>query len=80
MMVNYKRLALINTGQYELEKFRDYARETAERFGLRYEEIKGSNALVKKSLLGPWDDDFVLLEPGETFTLEQFLRFGENPG
>jgi len=78
MMANYKRLALINTGQYELEKYRDYARQTAERFGLRYEEIEGSDALVKKSLLGPWDDEFVVIEPGETFTLEQFLRPGES--
>jgi hypothetical protein len=74
MMGNYKRLALINTGQYELEKYREYAQRTAERFGLRYEKIEGSDALVKKSLLGPWDDEFVVLEPGETFTLQQFYR------
>jgi hypothetical protein len=77
MMANYKRLALINTGQYELDKYRAYARQTAERFGLRYEEIEGSDTLVKKSLFGPWDDEFVVLEPGETFTLGQFLRLGE---
>jgi hypothetical protein len=74
MMGNYKRLALINTGQYELEKYRRYARNTAEQFGLRFEEIEGSDTLVKQMLFGPWDDDFVLLEPGETFTLQQFLR------
>jgi hypothetical protein len=74
MMGNYKRLALINTGQYELEKYREYARNIAERFGLRFEEIEGSDTLVKQMLFGPWDDDFVLLEPGETFTLQQFLR------
>jgi hypothetical protein len=74
MMGNYKRLALINTGQYELEKYREYARNIAERFGLRFEEIEGSDILVKQMLVGPWDDDFVLLEPGETFTLQQFLR------
>ena len=78
MLRNYKRLALINTGQYGLEKYREYARHTAERFGLRYEEIEGSDALVKKTLFGPWDDDFVLLEPGETFTLQQFFRPGES--
>ena len=78
MMGNYKRLALINTGQYELEKYREYAQRTAERFGLRYEEIEGSDALVKKSLLGPWDDEFVVLEPGETFTLQQFYQPGES--
>jgi len=78
MMANYKRLALINTGQYELEKYRDYARQTAEQFGLRYDEIEGSDALVKKILFGPWDEDIVVIEPGETFTLDQFLRLGES--
>ena len=77
MMANYKRLALINTGQYEIEKYREYAQRTADRFGLRYEEIEGSDALVKKMLFGPWDGEFVLLEPGETFTLQQFLRSGK---
>jgi hypothetical protein len=78
MLGNYKRLALINTGQYELETYREYARRTAERFGLRYEEIEGSDALVKKTIFGPWDDEFVVLEPGETYTLEQFFRPGES--
>ena len=57
MMANYKRLALINTGQYEIERYRDYARRTAERFGLRYEEIPGATTLVEKLLFGPWDDE-----------------------
>jgi hypothetical protein len=72
VMGNYKRLALINTGQHELERYRQYAQSVAERFGLRYQEIPGSDALVRKLLLGPWDKDFVVLEPGETFRLEQF--------
>jgi len=73
MMGNYKRLALINTGQYELEKFRDYTKNTAAKFNLAYDEIPGSDALVRKMLYGPWDEEFVVLEPGETFTLGQFL-------
>lgn len=74
MMGNYKRLALINTGQYELEKYREYAQRIAARFGLRFEEIEGSDALVKKTILGPWDDEFVVIEPGEIFTLQQFFQ------
>jgi hypothetical protein len=73
MMGNYRRLALINTGQYELEKYREYTRRTAEQFGLRFEEIEGSTALIKKMVLGPWDEEFVVLEPGQTFVLDQFL-------
>jgi len=72
MLKNYTRLALINTGQYELERYRDYSRNTAARFGLRYEEIPGSTALVEKMLNGPWDDDFVIALPGETITFMDF--------
>jgi hypothetical protein len=74
MLANYKRLALIDTGQYEIERYREYARRTAERFNLRFEEIEGSNALVKKMLYGPWDDEIVLALPGEPFRYEQFFR------
>ena len=77
MMGNYRRLALINTGQYELEKYREYTRRTAERFGLRFEEIEGSDALIRKMLFGPWDEDFVVLAPGETFRIQQFYNFEE---
>jgi hypothetical protein len=77
MLVNYKRLALINTGQYEMERFREYARRTAERFNLRYEEIEGSNALVKKMIYGPWDDEFVVIGPGETFEYGHFFHSGD---
>lgn len=73
MLHNYKRLALIDTGQYEMERYRQYARRTAERFALRFEEIEGSNALVKKMLHGPWDDDFVIVEPGEGIRYDHFV-------
>jgi hypothetical protein len=76
MLANYKRLALINTGQYAIDRYREYARSMAEQFDLRYEEIDGSDALVKKLVHGPWDEDFVILQPGETFRLEQFLDWG----
>jgi hypothetical protein len=74
MLANYKRLALINTGQYEIEKYRDYARQTAERFNLRYEEIPGATTLVEKLLFGPWNDEFIVLRPGEGFRLDHFYR------
>jgi len=76
VLKNYTRLALINTGQYELERYRDYSRRTAERFGLRYEEIPGSDALIKRMLDGPWDGDFVIARPGETITYTDFKRTG----
>jgi hypothetical protein len=72
LLRNYKRLAFINTGQYEIERYRDYARETARQFDLRFEEIAGSLALVKKMTFGPWDDEFVVVEPGQTVRYADF--------
>ena len=74
LLKNYTRLALINTGQYEIDKYRAYSQKTAEAFGLRFEEIEGSPALVKKMLFGPWDDEFVVVSPGETVTYQQFTQ------
>lgn len=71
---NYTRLAFINTGDYNLETYREYARRTGEKFALRYEEIDGSPALVQKMIAGPWDDEFVVVSPGETITYEMFTR------
>jgi hypothetical protein len=71
---NYTRLGFINTGPHDLERYRAYARRTAEKFHLRYEEIDGSPALVKKLIAGPWDGEFVVVPPGETITYQMFTR------
>jgi hypothetical protein len=69
---NYTRLAFINTGQYEIERYQAYAQRMADQFGLRYEEIAGSPALVKKLVFGPWDEEFVVVRPGQTVRYEDF--------
>jgi hypothetical protein len=74
MLKNYRRLAFINTGQYEIERFREYARQTAQAFNLNFEEIDGSPALVQKMVSGPWDDEFVVVAPGETVKYTDFVQ------
>jgi hypothetical protein len=74
MLKNYTRLGFINTGQYEIERYREYARRTAEQFNLRFEEIDGSPALVKKMVFGPWDDEFLVVAPGETVQYTDFVH------
>ncbi len=73
LLKNYRRLAFINTGQYEIERFREYAQKTAESFDLRFEEIEGSPALVQKMVNGPWDDEFLVVEPGQMVTYTDFI-------
>ena len=65
-------ITFIDTGHYEQERYHEYARRTAERFDLRYEEIPGSTALIKKMLYGPWDDDFVIARPGDIISYADF--------
>lgn len=76
MLNNYTRLALINTGQYALDRYRDYCHRTANRFGLCFEEIPGSDTLVRKMLHGPWDDAFVVAPPGRAITFLDFIDLG----
>jgi hypothetical protein len=73
MIKNYTRLALIDTGREGLERYREFARSLAERWSLRFEEIPGSNALVRQMLFGPWDDDFVVIPPGESIRYDHFF-------
>lgn len=72
MLKNYTRLAFIDTGQQDQDRYRTYTRQTADRFGLRYEELPGSTALIRKMIYGPWDDDFVVVRPGQTITYADF--------
>ena len=74
MLRNYTRLAFIDTGVADQDGYRAQAREAADRFGLRYEEIAGSPSLVEKLLSGPWDRECVVVEPGDVVRMEDFYR------
>jgi hypothetical protein len=76
ILKHYTRLAYIDTGRQDQDGYREYARTTAERFNLRFEEIVGSNALVRKLLFGPWDDEILVAPPGHTI---EFLDFKISP-
>ena len=73
MLANYKRVALINTGNYLIEQYRDFALGMAEAFDLRFEEIPGSNRLLLKILQEEWDGEFVVVDPGAEVALSDFL-------
>jgi hypothetical protein len=80
---NYKRIAFVAHSQADLEKYRLQAQEVArfcERWGMRYEEIQGSeayvNRLVEMAMASDRSDkNFILVPPGEELRQEQFLRF-----
>lgn len=72
ILKHYTRLAFINTQQTGMRECGEYSRRTAQRFGLRFEEIPGRSTLIKKMLHGHWDDDFVIARPGQTISFLDF--------
>lgn len=76
---NYKRVAFIDTGAYDLEHCRAYARRAAERFNLQYEELKGAPSLVEKLLFGPWDEECVVVPLGGVVDAEAFFDGRSGP-
>ena len=73
MFGHYTRLLFIATANGDLSKYRGHAHQMARQFGLRFEEIKGSNKMIRKLINGPWDQDFIVVKPNETVRLDQFL-------
>lgn len=72
MFKHYTRLALINTHNYEMQVYRERSIKTAEQFGLDFEEIEGSDVMIKKMFSGHWDKEFVVIEPGRTVSFMDF--------
>ncbi len=72
MIKNYTRLAYIDMGHDNQESYYDFARKTAHRLNLRYEEIKGTTELLEKIIHGPHENGFVICPPGKTVRHEDF--------
>lgn len=79
---NYKRLALVTHSRPEMEQYRTQAKTVAqycEQWGMRYEEILGSDGYVRRMVevalsIDRADDDFVVIPPGGNIRQEQFIR------
>jgi hypothetical protein len=65
---NYDRLTYIHMGLECEGPFRDRARREAEERGWTFDEVQGSMRLLHKALYGEWDEDFLIVEPGQTVT------------
>jgi hypothetical protein len=79
---HYKRLVLVAHSQADLEKYRPQAQEVAqfcEQWGMRYEEILGSDEYVRRLVevavaLDKADDTFLVIPPGGVISQDQFIR------
>lgn len=79
---HYERLAFVTHSQTDLDLYRAQAMEVAEfcqRWGMRYEEIVGSQEYILSLMetskqLDSISDDFILIKPGGELHQDQFIR------
>lgn len=69
MLQHYERLAIVETGAYNLDVFIEKTKLIANDLKLTHQVVSGELSYVKKLLTGPWDEEFVIIQPGETVAL-----------
>ncbi len=66
ILANYRRVALVDTGTYELADCDEYLRTVCEFYDLPLEVLPGSLRLLEKLVAGaPHDGEFITVAPGE---------------
>lgn len=65
---------VIDTGAYNIEETEKNAEEICRYLLLKKEKITGSCDILKRIISGDYDDNFIVLNPGDAVT-EQMFRF-----
>ena len=65
MYEHYESISLIDTKCYDLAPVQDYAKKAGDLLGLSSRIVEGSTELLRQLLLGQWDENFLVLEPGQ---------------
>jgi uncharacterized protein DUF1638 len=60
----YRRMCFIRTG-WETESSMVRAKQCCTKLNWKYKESQAELIMIKKAVAGIWDDDFILLNPGE---------------
>ena len=62
---HYKRAGYLETGLGKSGQWRELAMHDAQHYGWRFEQLDGDPTLIRKLLAAEWDDDFLVLQPGQ---------------
>jgi hypothetical protein len=66
---HYGRAAFVDMGIADATAAQARARAEAERRGWRFERLAGDLDLIRRLLDGDWEDDFLVLQPGERLAM-----------
>lgn len=66
---HYQRAAFVDMGVGDGSKVEQQAQADAARRGWRYERVAGDMMLVRRLLNGDWEEDFLILQPGQRLAM-----------
>jgi len=66
---HYERGAFLETGLAPDTEAQDRARQESELRGWRFESVLSDLTLIERLLEAEWDDDFIVVKPGETLVM-----------
>lgn len=66
---HYQRGAFLETGLATDDVAREAARKESEGRGWRFESILSDLGLIERLMNGEWDEDFLVVQPGETLVM-----------
>lgn len=72
MYAHYNSVSVIDTGCYPMDDTMEYAKKTCELMDFDLKTIPGYVVMIEKLFSGDWDNNFLIVEPGETVLEEGF--------
>ena len=73
MLANYRSYRLIDTGAYDLAEWEPQARRDAASLELEFGTQSGTLRILEKLLRQEFDEEFLVVQPGESLTQRMFL-------
>ncbi len=79
MMAHYKRLAVIDTGAFDVEEVIDKIKDLSLELDIPTVILEGNLIMIENLLSKNWDNDsFLIVQPGCKITLDDSLRVGKS--
>ncbi len=79
LMAHYKRLAVVDTGAFEVQAVVDGVKELSDELEIPTVVLQGNLRIIENLLLGNWqEEDFLIVRPGGSIKLEDSLSVGKS--
>ena len=73
LLANYRHYRLVDTGAYDLAAWEEQAKQDAAALELEYGTQAGAIRVLEKLLRREFDEEFLVIQPGEALTQRMFL-------